>query len=500
MDIKCRNVLIGKKKNFYSCLFICTVGGFFSCNVNNNQEVPKQKPNIIYILSDDMGYGDLGCYGQKTIKTPNIDKMASEGIIFTQHYAGSSVCAPSRASLMTGRDNGHCRVRGNYETGTHGFGGELELRPQDTTIPEILKNAGYTTALIGKWGLGMDGTTGEPNKKGFDYSNGYLNQAHAHSQYPDYLFKNGVKYIIPANANGKRNKFSNDIFTTDAIRYIKESKSKEQPFFMFLSFVTPHAEMLVPEDEVFQNYKKKFKETPYTEGMGGSNGKDSLGIYHSQNYPEAAFASMITHIDNDVAKVLKLLKDLNLDENTVVMFASDNGPHEEGGNNPYYFNSNSIFKGIKRDLYEGGIRVPFIVRWPNVIKPKIVTSQICAFWDIMPTLGQMAHADMSGVQTEGISLMPTLLGDTANQKQHDHFYWEFHENKYSDQAVRKGDWKAVRHDPSKASELYNIKIDPEEKNNVETKHPNIVKEFEQLMISSRVDNPYFKLKRSSSVK
>ncbi len=478
------------------CLFSILWSVIASCQTQEIlvNAIPK-RPNIIYILADDMGYGDLGCYGQKILKTPNIDKMASEGMLFTQHYAGSSVCAPSRASLMTGRDNGHSRVRGNYETGPHGFGGELELRVEDTTIPEILKKAGYQTALIGKWGLGMDGTTGEPNKKGFDYSYGFLNQAHAHSQFPDYLFRNGKRELIPENANGKRTHFTNDIFTNEALKYIQDKENSKTPFYMFLSLVTPHAEMIVPEDSVFKSYKGKFNDTPYIQRKEGTNGKDSLGIYHSQKYPKAAFASMITHIDNDVAKVLKLVKDLGLDENTIIMFSSDNGPHKEGGNDPYYFNSNGNHKGLKRDLYEGGIKVPFIVRWPGIIKPKSITSQLSVFWDMLPTLAAVSNADIRNVKTEGISLLPTLLGNN-DQKQHPFLYWEFHENRYSDQAVRKGDWKAVRHDPDKPLELYNLKSDPRESQNLASKYPVLVKEMENLMLTSRVDNPYFKLKRS----
>src|SRR5690606_29355059 len=255
-----------------------------------------EKPNIIYILVDDMGYGDLGCYGQEVLKTPFIDQMAAEGIKFTQHYAGSTVCAPSRASLMTGRDPGHSWVRGNYETGKHGFGGELELRPEDITMGEILKQrAGYSTAMIGKWGMGMDGTTGEPNKKGFDYSYGFLNQAHAHWHFPAYLYRNGKKESVARNVDGKRGYFSNDIFTDEAVQFI--STAREDPFFLYLAYTIPHAELLVPRDTVFEYFKGQFDEVPYIASMAGSDGKDSLGYYRSQAYPKAAYAAMITHID-----------------------------------------------------------------------------------------------------------------------------------------------------------------------------------------------------------
>lgn len=487
---------------FLTCLILAALC-LSACQQTNKKQAaaaPPKQPNIIYILADDMGYGDLGCYGQKVIKTPHIDEMAAEGIRFTQHYAGTSVCAPSRASLMTGRDNGHSRVRGNYETGPFGFGGELELRPQDTTIAEVLKAAGYHTALIGKWGLGMNGTTGEPNKKGFDYSYGFLNQAHAHNQFPDYLFRNGKKEAIPVNASGKRGYFTNDIFTDDAVKYLYEQKKNGGPFFLFLAYVTPHAEMIVPEDNIFKSFKGKFKEVPYVQSMLGGNGKDSFGVYHSQKYPEAAYASMITRMDNDVYKVMSLIKQLGLDDNTVIMFSSDNGPHREGGNNPDYFKSGGPFRGYKRDLYEGGIRVPFIARWPGVIKPGVTTGQLSAFWDMMPTMADMAHASLKNVTTEGYSLLPIMLGKPAEQKQHPYFYFEFHENKYSDQAVRKGDWKAVRHDPDKPLELYDLSKDIAEQHNVAAQHPEIVKQMEQIMVTARVDNPYFPMKRSGAKK
>lgn len=476
-------------KNYWS-QFLFTVLFLLS----NSLVFGQNRPNIVFILTDDMGYGDVGCYGQETLKTPNIDQMAQEGILFTNHYAGSSVCAPSRGALMTGRDPGHGRVRGNYETGPHGFGGELELRPQDVTLAEVLKRADYQTAIVGKWGLGMDGTTGEPNKKGFDYSYGFLNQAHAHNQFPEYLFRNGKKVTVPENLNGQRGYFTNDIFTDEAIQFLNNKNSK--PFFLFVSFVTPHAEMLVPEDSIFNSYKGKFEETPFVMSKQGSNGKDPLGIYHSQEYPEAAFASMITRIDLDVQRIQDELKKLGIDENTIVIFSSDNGPHKEGGNDPYYFNSNGSQRGIKRDLYEGGIRIPFIVKWPGTIKPGQVSDHLSAFWDLLPTFADLAHVPIADVPTEGISLVPTLLGKPNEQEQHPYLYWEFHENKYSDQAVRKGKWKAVRHDPDGVAELYNLQEDPKEEKNLAHQFPEIVTQLQSIMDHSRTVNPYFRLKRS----
>lgn len=472
--------------------------GLSACTSRQSEAKRADRPNIIYILADDLGYGDLGCYGQKTFETPYLDRMAAEGIRFTQHYAGSPVCAPSRACLMTGLHTGHSYVRGNYETGKYGFGGELELRPQDTTIAEVLKKAGYRTALIGKWGMGMNGSTGEPSKKGFDYSYGFLNQAHAHWQFPAYLFRNGKKEDVAENAAGKRARFSNDIFTTEALGFIRQTTAS--PFFLYLSYVTPHAELLVPDDSVFARFKGKFEEIPYVAGMDGSSGTDSLGYYHSQPYPKAAYAAMITHIDQDVHKILTQLKASGLDENTIVMFSSDNGPHKEGGANPDYFDSNGPFRGMKRDVYEGGIRVPFIVRWPGQIQPHRVSDHISAFWDILPTLADIASVDITHMQTDGNSLVPTLLGDTANQAQHPSLYWEFHEQEYSDQAVRKGDWKLVRHDPDSPSELYNLRLDLTESHDVAKENPLIVKELEGIMATARTAHPIWNLKRSGNTK
>lgn len=481
-------------KTFFFFHILLVITGCSVKNEESSQTKQVKKPNIVYILTDDLGYGDLGSYGQKIIKTPYLDKMAAEGIRFTQHYAGAPVCAPSRASLMTGRDTGHCWVRGNYETGPRGFGAELELRPEDKTIGELLQKAGYNTAMIGKWGMGMDETTGEPNKKGFDYSYGFLNQAHAHWQFPQYLYRNGKKESVEQNSGGKRSYFSNDIFTDEALGFIKAER--EKPFFLYLAYTTPHAELLVPEDSIFDSYKGKFKESPFVANMSGSNRKDSLGYYRSQEYPFAAYAAMITHIDNDVHKIINQLKQLGLDENTIVMFSSDNGPHKEGGAKPEYFDSNGEFRGIKRNLNEGGIRMPFIARWPGHIKPGQISDHISAFWDILPTMADIAGVDISDVPTEGISLLPTLLNDTIGQEKHDYLYWEFHERKYSEQAVRKGDWKVVRHDPDGKAKLYNLKIDPSEEKNLAADHPDILSEMESLFERARTENPYWKMKCS----
>ncbi|MEJ7778974.1 MAG: arylsulfatase [Daejeonella sp.] len=461
----------------------------------------QEKPNIIYILCDDMGYGDLSSYGQKNFSTPNIDKLAESGIKFTQHYAGSPVCAPSRATLMTGRDPGHSRVRGNYETGPSGFGAGLELKNEDVTLAEVAKMAGYQTALIGKWGMGMPSTSGAPEKQGFDFMYGFLNQAHAHYQFPDYLYRNGKKEYIKVNRDEKKGAYSNDIFTREALSYLKMQK-KDQPFFLYLAYVTPHAELIVPEDNLFNSFKGKFKEAPFASGKQGSNGKNSFGAYASQNYPAAAYASMVVRIDQDVAKLKKQLILLGLDENTIIMFSSDNGSHKEGGANPAVHNSNGGLRGAKRDVYEGGIRVPFIVNWPAKIKGGQTSGHISAFWDIMPTLAEITGIDLKekGIPTEGISLMPIFNGTPDQQKKHPYLYWEFHENKTSDQAIRVDDWKAIRHDPAGKTQLYNLKNDVTENNDVAAQHPLIVAKMEEMMNSARIPHDLWPLKSSNSSK
>ncbi|MGV3538475.1 MAG: arylsulfatase [Rufibacter sp.] len=457
--------------------------------------VGQKRPNIIYILTDDLGYGDLSCYGQKNFQTPNLDKLAAQGIQFTQHYAGSPVCAPSRASLMTGRDPGHSRVRGNYEKSALGFGSGYPLEPNDVTLAEVVKLAGYRTALIGKWGLGMTSTPGAPEKQGFDEMYGFLNQAHAHYQFPDYLFRNGKKEVLPENQNGKRGKYSNDIFTKEAVQYIARQK-KEQPFFLYLAYVTPHAELIVPEDSIFHHFKGKFKEKPFIKSKQGSNGVEDFGAYASQPYPAAAYAAMVVRIDLDVAKIMAQLKKMGLDQNTVVMFSSDNGSHKEGGADPAALQSNGHLRGAKRDVYEGGIRVPFIVHWPAQIKQPMVSDHVSAFWDVMPTFAEVAGVNLqkAGIKTEGISLLPTITGNSAQQKTHPYLYWEFHESKASSQAIRSGNWKAVRQNPAGKIELYDLGKDEGETKDVAAENKAVVKKMESILAGAREPHELWPLK------
>ena len=414
-----------------------------------------KRPNIIFILADDLGYGDLGCYGQEVIRTPNLDRMAGEGVRFTQCYAGSTVCAPSRCCLMTGLHTGHAYVRGNAL---------VPLRPEDVTVAEILKQAGYTTALIGKWGLGEPETTGVPNRKGFDLFFGYLNQGHAHNSYPTYLWRNEEKVAIEGNVESKEHRgvcaecktFSNDLFTREALRFVEEKRNA--PFFLYLAYTIPHA-----------NNER---------GAATGDGMEtpSYEPYADKPWPQPqkGHAALITRLDRDVGALLRKLKDLGLDENTVVFFSSDNGTHKEGGADPQFFKSSGPLRGYKRDLYEGGIRVPMIVRWPGKIKAGAVSEDVWAFWDFMPTAAELAGAKApSGL--DGVSVAPALLG--GKQEAHPPLYWEFHERGFT-RAVRMGDWKAVSLGPDKSLELYDLKADVGETQNVADKHPEIVKRIE----------------------
>ena len=440
------------------------------------------KPNIIFILADDLGYGDLSCYGQTRFQTPNIDRLAAEGTKFTDHYAGSTVCAPSRASLMTGFHTGHCYVRGNYETGPFGFGACLELRPEDVTVQELLRQQGYVTGMYGKWGLGVMTTTGQPDKQGVDEWFGYLNQAHAHFYYPEYLWKNGERIELPGNKDGKETQYAHDLIVDEALDFIE--RHKEEPFFLYMPVTIPHAEMKVPQESI-EPFLGKWEETPYN--------VDGSKHYGTQLHPKAAFAGMVSRLDRDVGRVLDLLKDLGIDDNTLVIFTSDNGPHHEGGHDPQFFDSNGPLRGGKRDLYEGGIRVPMIARWPGHVQAGSITDHVSAFWDFLPTACELSGITVP-INMDGISYVPTLLGHSDRQKQHDYLYWEFHENPTTDQAVRMGKWKAVRHYPSGPVELYNLETDIGEQENIADEHPDIVEHMKRILESARTPHKIWNLK------
>jgi arylsulfatase A-like enzyme len=430
-----------------------------------------KKPNIVFILADDLGYGDLGCYGQKKIKTPNIDRMAAQGLRFRQFYAGSTVCAPSRCALMTGLHTGHCLVRGNAR---------VPLRPEDVTFAKLLQLAGYYTGLIGKWGLGEDGSTGVPNRQGFDYFFGYLNQHHAHNYYPDFLWRNQEKVPIPGNVlvkdnvASKRTTYSHDLFTAEALQFIEKNKAK--PFFLYLAYTIPHA----------NNERGK------AEGNGMEVPSDAP--YTNEKWPQAQknHAAMITYMDRDIGKLFDKLRELGLDDNTIVFFSSDNGPHREGGGDPAFFLSSGLLRGFKRSLHEGGVRVPFIARWPGRIKPG-ETDHIAAFWDVMPTMSDIGRAKTPD-KIDGLSFAPTLFGKSKDQKQHDFLYWEFHEGGFQ-QAVRMGKWKAVRTKVGKGMELYDLAADISEKTDIAARQPQVIERIETYLRTARTESADWPIKK-----
>ena len=462
------------------------IAGFFGKNLSA-QTQKTQRPNIIFILADDLGYGDVGFNGQKLIKTPNIDRLAKEGVKFSQFYAGTSVCAPSRSSLMSGQHTGHTYIRGNKGVDPEG---QEPIADSVVTIAEVLKKAGYATGAFGKWGLGPVGSVGDPNKQGFDQFYGYNCQTLAHRYYPNHLWDNQKKIVLEDNQNLMYNKqYAPDLIQKQALEFV-DSKDRKQPFFLFLPYILPHAELLVPEDSIFQYYKGKFQEKAY---KGLDYGPDATrGGYASQEYPHAAFAAMVSRLDMYVGQILAKLKEKGLDKNTLVIFTSDNGPHVEGGADPKFFNSGGGFKGVKRDLYEGGIREPFAARWPGTIKPGTTNHYIGAFWDLLPTFAELGGAKApSGV--DGISFTASLTGK-GTQKKHDFLYWEFHEQG-GRQAVRQGNWKAVRlkaaGNPDAPVELYDLSKDPAETKNIATQFADKAKELGNIMNREHVPSAIF---------
>ncbi|MDO5665641.1 MAG: arylsulfatase [Bacteroidia bacterium] len=439
----------------------------------------NQKNNIIYILADDLGYGDLSCYGQQKFQTPNLDRMASEGMLFTQHYAGCTVSAPSRASLMTGLHTGHTQVRGNKEVVPEG---QEPMAEGTFTIGKLMQEAGYTTGIFGKWGLGYPGSVSVPGTMGFDEFYGYNCQRQAHSYYPSHLWHNNEKVLLPENDNNGRATYSQDLIHAEALQFIKNNKDK--PFFAVLTYTLPHAEMNLPHDSIYQLFENSFEETPY-DGKRG---------YTAVEKPRATFAAMVTQLDKYVGEVLDELRKQGLDKNTIVFFTSDNGPHREGGADPDFFKSYGPLRGTKRDMYEGGIRVPFIAWSPQKIAAGRKSDHASAFWDMMPTLSDLIESTLTA-ETDGISLLPTLFSD-GKQKEHDYLYWEFHEMG-GRQALRSGNWKLIRQPivGETVLELYDLSNDLHEDNNLATQFPDKVKELETLMNNARTESVVFNFGR-----
>jgi len=435
-----------------------------------------EKPNIIFIMADDLGYGDLGCYGQQQIRTPHLDRMAREGTRFTQAYAGSTVCAPSRCCLMTGVHNGHARIRDNIPHGTF-------LRDEDVTLAEVLKPAGYRTGAIGKWSLGVHGSEGKPNDQGFDDWFGHLDQDQAHFYYPHYLWDNDRIKLLPGNRGEKRGEYSHDLFTERALEFIEES-DRQQPFFLYLSYTIPHwsdfpgltaESQIVPSDQ------------PYSD--------------RSWPQVEKNYAAMVTRMDRDVGRIFSLLKKLEIDDNTIVFFTSDNGPcsQENRSHKAEFFNSRGPFQGQKRNLYEAGIRVPMIVRWPGHVPAGRESDQVWVFWDVMPTLAELAGTDPPpGI--DGISMAPAILGKPQT-KQHGSLYWDYgHSRGIFMQAVRMGNWKGIRNGPAAPLELYDLSTDLKEERNLSAEHPEIVQKIDQIMSEAFVETSAYPIVKPKDLK
>jgi arylsulfatase A-like enzyme len=445
-------------------------------------EAARGLPNVVLVVGDDLGYGDLGVYGQKKIATPCVDRLAAEGMRFTDFYAGSPVCAPSRATLLTGRHAGHVSVRGNAP------GGDLAiqtLRPEDRTVAQMLKRAGYATGLFGKWGLGEVGSTGHPNRKGFDEVFGYLNQTHAHNYYPTFLVHNSERVPLanvaaeenPNRGDGyarERVDYAPDVILERAQRWVNDNRAR--PFFLFFATTLPHA------NNERTRATKNGCEVP------------GYGPYADRPWtdPDKGLAAMISRLDADVGRLVAQIESLGLTRDTIFLFTSDNGPHREGGNTPGFFESSGPFRGMKRDLYEGGIRVPLIVRWPGRVAARATTSQVGYFGDLYATLADIAGQPLPP-GLDSISLAPTLLR-RGTQHPHEYLYWEFYENGGS-QAVRFGAWKAVRKPMLTGPiEVYDLARDPAEHLDVASAHPDVVTRAAALMNEAHVPDPRWVVK------
>jgi arylsulfatase A-like enzyme len=446
------------------------------CNCTTRlQDPPVRKPNIVFIVADDLGYGDIGCYGQKKFFTPNIDKLAAGGLRFTNYYAGTAVCAPSRSALLTGLHTGHTPIRGNKEVLPEG---QWPLPSGTFTLARMLKEAGYVTGAFGKWGLGYPASEGDPLNQGFDTFFGYNCQRMAHNYYPGHLWRDHDPVDMPGNVGLAKETYAPAVIHTEALKFIDANAS--QPFFLYYPSVLPHAELAAPE-EYIERYRGKL--VPEKSYKGVDEGKSFRnGPYGSQPEAHATFAAMIDLLDVQVGEIMAKLRDLGLEENTIIIFTSDNGPHLEGGADPEYFDSNGILKGYKRDLYEGGIRVPMIVRWPERIAAGTSTGHVSAFWDVVPTVAGIVDAKVE--QTDGISFLATLLGDSSKQVKHNFLYWEFHEQG-GRRAVRQGNWKLVQYEVNKDTagsfELYDLSKDPGEESDIAPGFPDVVNQMKSIM-------------------
>lgn len=456
-------------------LILSSVYTAFSCNqASSDEKQATEKPNIIFIMADDLGYSDLGCYGQQLIKTPKIDSMAAHGMKFTQCYSGASVCAPSRSVLMTGMHTGHTTVRGNFgKGGVVGLGGgegRIPLKESDTTIAQVLKDAGYVTAMVGKWGVGEPNTSGEPYKKGFDKFYGFLNQRRAHTYFPEYIWKDTTKVMLEGNANGQKNDYTHELFMDYISNFLDENK--ENPFFLYIPFCLPHDEYEIPE----------------------------LGQYTDENWYDDAknYAAMVSRLDRNVGRIMDKLKDLGLDKNTYVFFTSDNGVNGETDQLDI-FDSSGPLRGAKRDAYEGGIRIPMIAYCPGKIQPGQSNDLVWYFADVMPTLTDLANTK-APVQIDGMSVLPTLKSEDQPEFEQRYLYWEFYERS-GWRATRFGNWKAIQQDmymeEPQSIELYNLADDIGETKDLSAQYPEVVKKAEKIFENAHKPSPYFMWKEDT---
>ena len=440
----------------------------------------ERPPNIVLIVADDLGWAELSCYGQQRIHTPRIDRMAREGLRFTQFYSGAPVCAPSRCTLLTGKHTGHAAIRDNLEIEPEG---QAPLPDAELTLAEALRSASYTTAITGKWGLGAPGSEGEPNKQGFDSWFGYLCQREAHNYYPDHLWRDGERVELAGNSRGLTGEqYSHDLFTDEALRFIRDSHGR--PFFLFVAYTIPHLALQVPQDSLSE-YCGLWEDPPYEGGQG----------YLPHPAPRAAYAAMVTRLDRDVGRILDLLAELELEEDTLVLFTSDNGPTYDriGGSDSEFFQSVGPLRGLKGSTYEGGIRVPLVVRWPGRVPPGRVSQHVSAFWDVMPTVLEAAGIEVPA-HLDGISFLPTLEG-REGQREHEYLYWELRDYG-GQQALRMGDWKGViqgRRTGNHAIELYDLAGDPGETRDVASQHPELVERLRALLSQARSESALFPL-------
>lgn len=446
---------------------------------SNKNKPSIEKPNIVYIMADDLGIGDLGVYGQDIISTPNIDQLAAQGMLFSNFYAGSTVCAPSRAALLTGQHTGNTQIRGN---------GEFPLVPSKKILPELLKPKGYTNAMFGKWGLGLAGSSGSPETRAWDEFLGHLHHVDAHFQKPDSLdaYLDGVLTQVALEDST----YGNEVFTQAAVDFIHQ-QPKEKPFFLYLSFTIPHAELIVP-DRYLNAHLDENGMSKYAPEQAHPHGRH----YGAQAYPKAAYAALVESLDAYVGQVMTALKENAMEDNTLVIFTSDNGTHTEGGRSMEdvdFFQSSGVYKGVKRDLYSGGIKTPFIVKWPKQVAPGTQSAHVGAFWDVYPTFADITNTSMAGESIDGISFLPTLSGQ-QEQATHEYLYWEFHEFG-GKQALLQDQWKIIRlgvnENPQASVELYNLEKDPSEQHNLADELPQKAEELRELMDGVRSQNENF---------